>query len=131
MEQKPVPPQVAALVQEHFDNLIPRNLFLVKKGTLLDRVYRTPGSISVKNNVTISFFISEDEGFYTEYFVQTDNFSAHRRWIVGQDDFEQLENYEGQYDLMDDDLSYEEHKRMIKHNKEVRDLLIKKGFVKK
>ncbi len=131
MEIKPIPAQIVAQVQEHFDNIIPRNLFLVKKGTLPDRVYRVQGSISIKGNVTVSFFISEDEGYYTEYFVKTDDFSAHRRWVVGQDDFEQLENYEGQYDLLDDDISYDEHKRIIKHNKEVRDLLIKKGFVKK
>jgi len=126
-----IPKPLLAQLQEHFDQLIPRNLFLVKLDTRLDRVYRTAGSTAVKNNITIAFRITLDGDYYCEYFLDADGYTEHRRYFFATDEVELLENYEGQTGYDDEDLSYEEHMRIIKHNKKIRDLLIKKGFVKK
>jgi len=126
-----IPKPLLAQLQEHFDQLIPRNLFLVKLDTRLDRVYRTAGSTAVKNNITIAFRITLDGDYYCEYFLDADGYTEHRRYFFATDEVELLENYEGQQGYDDEDLSYEEHMRIIKHNKKIRDLLIKKGFVKK
>jgi hypothetical protein len=133
-EKKPIQKKAAAQLQEHFDLLIPRNLFLVKQNTFTDRVYRVAGSTAVKNNITISFKITEDDGYICEYFLDANGYTEHRRYFLSTDQVELLENYEGQFGdstFEDEDVSYEEQMRIIKHNKKVRDLLIKKGFVKK
>lgn len=135
-DKKPIQKKAAAQLQEHFDLLIPRNLFLVKQNTFTDRVYRVAGSTAVKNNITISFKITEDEGdnYVCEYFLDANGYTEHRRYFLATDQVELLENYEGQFGdaaYEDEDVSYEEQMRIIKHNKKVRDLLIKKGFVKK
>ena len=133
-EKKPIHKKAAAQLQEHFDLLIPRNLFLVKQNTYTDRVYRVAGSTAVKNNITISFKITEDDGYICEYFLDANGYTEHRRYFLATDQVELLENYEGHFGdstFEDEDVSYEEQMRIIKHNKKVRDLLIKKGFVKK
>ncbi len=127
-EKKPIQKKAAAQLQEHFDQLIPRNLFLVKQDTYTDRVYRVAGSTAVKNNITISFKITEDNGYICEYFLDADGYTEHRRYFLSTDEVELLENYEAQFE--DEDISYEEQMRVVKHNKAVRDLLIQKGFVK-
>jgi len=128
-EKKRIPKNIAAQLQEHFDQLIPRNLFLVKQDTYPGRVYRVAGSTAVKNNITISFKLIEDNGYVCEYFLDADGYTEHRRYFMSTDEVELLENYETQFE--DEDVSYEEHMRIVKYNKEVRELLIKKGFVKK
>ncbi len=130
-QDKKIPKQLLARLQEHFDQLVPRNLFLVKQDTQVDRVYRTAGSTAVKNNITIAFRIEHDGDYYCEYFLDADGYTEHRRYFFATDEVELLENYEGQSGYDDEELSYEEHMRIIKHNKKIRDLLIKKGFVKK
>ena len=129
-ELKRVPKAILEQLQEHFDQLIPRCLFLVKQDTYPKRVYKTPGSTAVKGNISIAFRIEEEsESFVCEYFLDADGYTEHRRYFLASDQVEMLENYEGQYD--EDDTPYEEVMRVMKHNKAVRDLLIKKGFVKK
>lgn len=127
-EPKLVPKQILARLQEHFDQLIPRNLFLVKLHTYPNRVYRTAGSTAVKNNITIAFRITYEDDYICEYFLDADGYTEHRRYFLATDEVEMLENYEAQYE--DEDVSYEEHMRIVKHNKAIRDLLIQKGFVK-
>ena len=133
-QDKKIPKPLLARLQEHFDQLVPRNLFLVKPDTQLDRVYRTAGSTAVKNNITIAFRIVYDSDYTCDYFLNADGYTEHRRYFFATDEVELLENYEGQIggqDYEDEDMDYEEHMRIVKHNKTVRDLLIKKGFVKK
>lgn len=133
-DKKPIQKKAAAQLQEHFDQLIPRTLFLVKQDTYTDRVYRTAGSTAIKNNITIAFKIVEDNGYICEYFLDANGYTEHRRYFFDTDQVELLINYEGQFgssEFEDEDVSYEEQIRIIKHNKKVRDLLIKKGFVKK
>ncbi|MEP0266258.1 hypothetical protein [Dokdonia sp.] len=127
-EPKVIPKQILARLQEHFDLLIPRNLFLVKQDTYPNRVYRTAGSTAVKNNITIAFKIIHDDDYTCEYFLDADGYTEHRRYFIGANEVEILENYEAQ--LEEEDLSYEEHMRIVKHNKAIRDLLIQKGFIK-
>ena len=127
-EKKRIPKEVAAQLQEHFDQLIPRNLFLVKQDTYPNRVYRIAGSTAVKNNITIAFKIEENNGYVCEYFLDADGYTEHRRYFLASDEVELLENYEALYD--EDDLPYEEHMRIVKYNQSVRDLLVQKGFVK-
>ncbi|WP_299679659.1 hypothetical protein [uncultured Dokdonia sp.] len=127
-EKKKISKAAAAQLQEHFDQLIPRNLFLVKQDTYPDRVYRIAGSTAVKNNITIAFKITEDNGYVCEYFLDADGYTEHRRYFMATDQVELLENYEALYD--DEELSYEEHMRIVKHNKAIRDLLVQKGFIK-
>jgi len=128
-EKKRIPKNIAAQLQEHFDQLIPRNLFLVKQDTYPDRVYRIAGSTAVKNNITIAFKLIDDNGYVCEYFLDADGYTEHRRYFLATDQVELLENYEALYE--DEELSYEEHMRVVKYNKTIRDLLIKKGFVQK
>lgn len=129
---KEIPVDIAAQLQEHFDHLIPRQLFLVKRGSKLNKVYRIPGSGAVKDDVTISFFVKkDDQGYFTEYFLNSKSLKAHRKWYVGSQDVEQLENFEGEYELLEDDLPYEEHQRIRKHNANVRSILLKKQFLRK
>lgn len=127
-EPKVISKLVLARLQEHFDLLIPRNLFLVQPDTYPNRIYRTTGSTAVKNNIIIVFKIVHDEDYICEYFLDADGYTEHRRYFIGSNEVEILENYEAQYE--DEELSYEEHMRVVKHNKGVRDLLIQKGFVK-
>ncbi len=127
-EPKLVPKQILARLQEHFDQLIPRNLFLVKIDTYPNRVYRTAGSTAIKDNITIAFKITHEDDYICEYFLDADGYTEHRRYFLATDEVEMLENYEAQYE--DEDVSYEEHMRIVKHNKAIRDLLIQKGFIK-
>lgn len=77
----------------------------------------------------MAFKIFEDQELYCEYFLQADSYTEHRRYFFSSNEVEILENFQGQYE--EDDLPYEEHMRMVKHNTAVRQLLIKKGFLKK
>lgn len=128
-EPKRIHKPLLARLQEHFDHLIPRCLFLVKQDVYPNRVYFCPGSIAVKDNIYVAFRIIENEELYCEYFLQADAHTEHRRYFFRTDQVELLENFVGQYE--EDDLPYEEHMKMVKHNTEVRKLLIKKGFLKK
>ena len=127
-EPKVIPKKILARLQEHFDLLIPRNLFLVQPDTYPNRIYRTAGSTAVKNNITIVFKIIHDDDYICEYFLDADGYTEHRRYFIATDQVEMLENYEAQ--LEEEDLPYEEHMRIVKHNKAIRDLLIQKGFIK-
>lgn len=129
-EPKKVPKSLLARLQEHFDQLIPRNLFLVTQDTYPDRVYRIAGSTAVKNNITIAFRITHSDDYSCDYFLDADGYTEHRRYFFTTDEVELLENYEVNFED-EDDLDYEEHMRIIKHNKKIRDLLIKKGFVRR
>ncbi len=128
-EPKRIPKNLLARLQEHFDQLIPRCLFLVKQDTYPNRVYKSPGSTAVKNNIFVAFKIVEGTEYICEYFLQAEGYTEHRRYFFATDEVELLENFEGQYE--EDDLPYEEHMRLVKHNTSVRKLLIKKGFLKK
>jgi len=121
-------PRLAQL-QEHFDQLIPRCLFLVKQDCKLNRVYKSPGSTAVKGNIYVAFKIMEDDELICEYFLQADSYTEHRRYFFASDEVEMLDNFEGQYE--DEDVSYEDHMKIVKHNTRVRNQLIKKGFIKK
>lgn len=116
-------------LQEHFDQLIPRCLFLVKQDSRLNKVYKSPGSTAVKGNIFVAFKILKDEELYCEYFLQANSYTEHRRYFFATDEVELLENFQRHYE--DDDLPYEEHMKMIKHNTKVRQLLVKKGFLRK
>lgn len=128
-EPKKIPKQLLAQLQEHFDQLIPRCLFLVKQDVYPNRVYKSPGSTAVKGNIFVAFKILEEDQLYCEYLLQADNYTEHRRYFFRTQEVELLENFQGQYE--DDDLPYEEHMKMVKHNTAVRKILIKKGFLKK
>lgn len=128
-ELKKIPKPRLAQLQEHFDQLIPRCLFLVKQDCKLNRVYKSPGSTAIKDNVFVVFKILQDEELYCEYFMQADNYTEHRRYFFSSDEVEMLENFQGEYE--EDDLPYEDHMKLVKHNSQVRKLLIKKGFLKK
>ena len=129
-EPKRIPKTLLARLQEHFDQLIPRCLFLVKQDVYPNRVYKSPGSTAVKGNIFVAFKIFEGEDIYCEYFLQADSYTEHRRYFFATEEVELLENFQGQYEDHDD-LPYEEHMKMVKHNSRVRILLIKKGFLKK
>ena len=118
-----------AQLQEHFDQLIPRCLFLVKQDVRTNKVYKCPGSTAVKGNIFVAFKIIEGEKLYCEYFLQADSYTEHRRYFFASNEVEMLENFQGQYE--EDDLPYDEHMKMVKHNTAVRKLLMKKGFLKK
>ena len=118
-----------AQLQEHFDQLIPRCLFLVKQDVRPNKVYRSPGSTVIKGNIFVAFKILEGDELYCEYFLKADNYTEHRRYFFASNEVEMLENFQGQYE--EDDLPYDEHMKMVKHNTAVRKLLIKKGFLTK
>jgi hypothetical protein len=128
-EPKRIPKPLLARLQEHFDQLIPRCLFLVKQDVYPNRVYKSPGSTAIKGNIFVAFKIFQEEELYCEYFLQAEDHTEHRRYFFASDEVELLENLQGQYE--EDDLPYEEHMKMVKHNMAVRKLLIKKGFLKK
>ena len=134
-EVKKIAKPVLARLQEHFDRLIPRNLFLVSPDVRLKKVHKTFGSTSVKDNISIAFKIYFfEEQYICEYFLDGDGYTEHRRYNISTDQTEMLENFEGQFGaaaLEDDDMPYEEFTRIRKHNDSVRKLLIKKGFMKK
>lgn len=134
-EIKKIAKPVLAKLQEHFDILIPRNLFLVNPDTQLKRITTIYGSTSVKGNISITFkmFMLEDQ-YMCEYFLQADGFTEHRRYNIYTDRVEMLENFEGQFaasGVDDEDMDYEEFTRVRKHNDKVRKLLIKKRFMRK
>lgn len=128
-EPKRIPKKLLAQLQEHFDQLIPRCLFLVKQDVYPNRIYKSPGSTAIKGNIFVAFKIIEEDQLYCEYLLQADNYTEHRRYFFSTQEVELLENFLGQYE--EDDLPYEEHMKMVKHNSSVRKLLIKKGFLKK
>lgn len=128
-ELKRVPKARLAQLQEHLDQLIPRCLFLVKQDVYPNRVYKSPGSTAVKGNIFVTFKIIDDQELYCEYFLQAESYTEHRRFFFASNEVEMLPNFQGQYE--DDDLPYEEHVKMVKHNTKVRDLLVSKGFLKK
>jgi len=133
-EEKKIAKPILAQLQVHFDGLIPRNLFLVKLDTKLDKVYTTYGSTAIKDNIKIKFIIKNNEGFVCDYFLDADGYTEHRRYFFETDQVEMLENFEGQFgssEFEDEDIDYEEHRRIVKHNTEVRKILIKKRFLKK
>lgn len=134
-EVKKIAKPVLARLQEHFDRLIPRNLFLVSPDVRLKKVHKTYGSTSVKDNISIAFrIVYFEEQYICEYFLDADGYTEHRRYNITTDETEMLENFEGQFGgqtLEDDDMPYEEFTRIRKHNDAVRKLLIKKGFMKK
>lgn len=121
-------PRLAQL-QEHFDQLIPRCLFLVKQDVYPNRVYKSPGSTAIKDNIFVTFKIFQEEELYCEYFLQAESYTEHRRFFFATNEVEILENFQGQYE--EDDLPYEEHMKMVKHNSMVRKILISKGFLRK
>lgn len=134
-EIKRIAKPILARLQEHFDILIPRNLFLVSPDVRLKKVHKTYGSTSVKNNISIAFkiFIMEDQ-YYCEYFLSAEGYMEHRRYNIDRDQVELLENFDGQFgtgSLEEEDMDYEEFTRIRKHNDKVRKLLIKKGFMRK
>ena len=133
-EVKKIAKPILARLQEHFDGLIPRNLFLVNPDVRLKKVNKTYGSTSVKDNISIAFkiFMLEDQ-YICEYFLNADGYTEHRRYNIDTDQVEMLENFEGQFGSEDgeEDMDYEEFTRIRKHNDKVRKLLIKKGFLKK
>jgi len=130
-----IPKPTLARLQEHFDHLVPRNLFLVKQNTFPNRVYRIPGSSAVKDDVFVAFkIIKEGEQYICEYLLDARGYTEHRRHNIYTDQTELLENFEGQFgnsEFEDEDIDYEEHKRILKHNTAIRKLLIKKGFLRK
>lgn len=129
-----IPLNLLARLQEHFDGLIPRNLFLVKQNTKLNRVYRTYGSSAVKNNIYIAFKIEKSEGYTCDYLLDADGYTEHRRYNLANDEITLLENFEGRLggsDFIDDEMDYAEHMRIMKKNSEIRKMLIKKGFLRK
>ena len=129
-----VPKPVLARFQEHIDLLIPKCLFLVGLDVVPRRVYRKPGSTAIKGDIYIAFTFSEGPDYTCDYFLDARGYTEHRRYFVNTDEVELLENYEGRFgasDFIDDDLPYEEHMRIMKHNNAIRKLLVKKGFVKK
>ncbi len=128
-EPKRIPKKLLAQLQEHFDQLIPRCLFLVKQDVYPNKVYKSPGSTAIKENVFVAFKIIEDQELYCEYLLQADHYTEHRRYFFSSQEVELLENFQGQYE--EDDLPYEEHMKMVKHNSAVRQILVKKGFLKK
>lgn len=132
---KKIAKPVLAKLQEHFDILIPRNLFLVSPNVKLKKVTTIFGSASVKGNISITMklFMIEDR-YMCEYFLNAEGFTEHRRYNIYTDRVEMLENFEGQFgasDVDDEDMDYEEFTRIRKHNDKVRKLLIKKGFMRK
>lgn len=134
-EKPSVPRPILARLQAHFDQLIPRNLFLVSPDTRYKKVYHIAGSTAVKDNITIAFRIVlyQDEHF-CDYFLNANGYTEHRKYVVERDEVELLPNFEGQYGdsaIEDDGLSYQEHMRIVKHDAEVRKMLIKKGFIKR
>lgn len=134
-EIKKIAKPVLARLQEHFDILIPRNLFLVSPNVQFKKVHKTYGSTSVKDNISIAFkiFMMEDQHI-CEYFLSAEGYMEHRRYNIDRDHVELLENFDGQFgtgSLEDEDLDYEEFTRIRKHNDKVRKLLIKKGFMRK
>lgn len=134
--EKPlVPRPILAQLQVHFDGLIPKNLFLVSPNTQYKKVYHISGSTAVKDNITIAFRIAlyQDEHI-CDYFLNADGYTEHRKYVVERDEVSLLPNFEGQYgdsDIIDDGLSYQEHMRIVKHDAQVRKMLIKKGFIKR
>lgn len=118
-----------AQLQEHFDQLIPRCLFLVRQEVYPNRVYKSPGSTAIKGNIFVAFKIQEEPEMYCDYFLQAESYTEHRRYFFASNEVEMLPNFQGQYE--DDDLPYEEHINMVKHNTEVRKRLVSKGFLKK
>ena len=117
-QDKKIPKPLLARLQEHFDQLVPRNLFLVKPDTQLGRVYRTAGSTAVKNNITIAFRITLDTDYTCDYFLNADGYTEHRRYFFATDEVELLENYEGQIGgqgYEDEDMDYEEHMLSLIH----------------
>ncbi|MFT6416230.1 MAG: hypothetical protein ACJARZ_001576 [Dokdonia sp.] len=135
IEKPKVPRPILAKLQEHFDLLIPRNLFLVSPNTYPKKVYHTAGSTSVKENITIAFrIVFHEERHICEYFLNADGYTEHRRYVVEIDEVEMLPNFEGQFghsEFEDESIDYTEHMRIVKHNTEIRKLLKKKGFLKK
>lgn len=130
-----VPRPILSRLQEHFDQLIPRNLFLVSPDTRYKKVYHIAGSTAVKDNITIAFKIVfyQDE-HSCDYFLNADGYTEHRRYVIERDETELLPNFEGQYsggEIVDDQLSYEEHMRIVKNDAIVRKMLLKKGFIKR
>lgn len=134
-EVKKIPKPILARLQEHFDILIPRNLFLVSPNVQLKKLHKTFGSTSVKDNISIAFkiFLIEEQ-YICEYFLSAEGYMEHRRYTIQTDQVELLENFDGQFgtgSLEDENLDYEEFTRIRKHNDKVRKLLIKKGFIRK
>ncbi len=134
-EEKKIAKPILARLQEHFDILIPRNLFLVNPDVKLKKVHKTYGSNSVKDSISIAFkiFVIEDQ-YICEYFLNADGYTEHRRYNITTNRTEMLDNFEGQFGaqaIEDDDMDYEEFTRIRKHNDKVRKMLIKKGFLKK
>lgn len=134
-EVKKIPKPILAKLQEHFDILIPRNLFLVSPNVQLKKVHKTYGSTSVKDNISIAFkiFLLEEQ-YICEYFLNAEGYMEHRRYNINTDQVALLENFDGQLgveSLEDEDVDYEEFTRIRKHNDKVRKLLIKRGFMRK
>lgn len=136
MQNKPkIPKKLLARLQEHFDNLIPRNLFLVSQDTYPKKVYHIPGSTAVKDNISIAFKIfTLEEELVCDYFMNADGYTEHRRYFFDRNEVALLDNFEGQFGesaFEDEDIDYDEHRRIMKHNETLRKMLIKKGFIKK
>lgn len=136
MHNKPkISKQLLARLQEHFDNLIPRNLFLVSQNTYPKKVYHIPGSTAVKDNISIAFKIfTLEEELVCDYFMNADGYTEHRRYYFNSNEVELLDNFEGQFgesEFEDEDIDYDEHRRIMKHNTAIRKMLVKKGFLTK
>lgn len=136
MQNNPrVPKAFLARLQEHFDNLIPRNLFLVSQNTFPNKVYHIPGSTAVKDNISIAFKIyTLADILVCDYFMNAQGYTEHRRYNFNNHEVELLANFEGQFgesEFSDEDIDYDEHRRIMKHNTAIRKMLIKKGFLKK
>lgn len=134
-EQPRIPKPLLAKLQEHLDLLVPRCLFLIKQNTYPKKVYRIPGSNSVKDNIYVAFKIfTLEEELVCDYFLNAEGHTEHRRYFFQKDQVALLDNFEGHLggaEFDDEDMDYEEHRRILKHNTAIRKMLIKKGFLKK
>lgn len=133
--EKKIAKPILAKLQEHFDILIPRNLFLVSPDVKLKKINKTYGSASIKDSISITFkiFVLEDEHI-CEYFLNADGYTEHRRFNIRTTQTTLLDNFEGQFGaqaIESEDMDYEEFTRIRKHNDKVRKMLIKKGFMRK